>query len=193
MLRRMSAILYYSRYCSNCEQVLKYMSRCPAKDSVHFVCVDERQTSANGAVHVKLKDGQELLLPPTITKVPALLLLDRGHQVVFGEDITKHFEPAQTQAVATATASQGEPAAFAFGGSGGSIFGVASDSYSFLDQSAEQMAAKGEGGLRQTHHYAQVNHRDSIQTPPDTYEGDKVSPKAIEQLERKRDELAPQT
>ena len=180
----MSSILYYSRYCTNCAELLKYLSKSPAKEDIHFVCVDERETRPNGAVYVKLSGGEELLLPPTITKVPGLLLLNRGHQVLFGEAIKTHLAPAEEASTAAATQGQGEPTAFAFGSGAG--FGVASDSFSFIDQDADQMAAKGSGGLRQAHHYARIGAVDAIQTPPDTYDAGKVTPKEVERLQEAR-------
>ena len=38
-------------------------------------------------------ENQEVILPPTITKVPALLLLDRGYEVLFGNQILQHLQP----------------------------------------------------------------------------------------------------
>ena len=185
----MSTILYYSNHCPNCQKLLRSLARSAAKDDIHFVCVDDRVTKSDGSTHVRLQNQQELLLPPTITKVPALLLLNKGHHVLFGEDIDKHFEPQNTQAALQATgAGGGEPQAFSFGGGGGAAgFGVASDTFSFLDQSAEQMSAKGEGGMRQQHHYVGLGHEDNIQTPPDTYSPDKVSPKSMEEFQGQRD------
>tara|TARA_Y100000389_G_scaffold133312_1_gene130830 strand:+ start:366 stop:932 length:567 start_codon:yes stop_codon:yes gene_type:complete len=181
----MSTILYYSNHCPNCQKLLRSLARSAAKDDIHFVCVDDRVTKPDGSTHVRLQNQQELLLPPTITKVPALLLLNKGHHVLFGEDIDRHFEPQETQAALQATgAGGGEPQAFSFSGGG---FGVTSDTFSFLDQSADQMAAKGEGGMRQQHHYAALSHNDNIQTPPDTYEPDKVGPTSMEALQGERD------
>ncbi len=184
----MSTILYYSNHCPNCQKLLRSLARSAAKDDIHFVCVDDRVTRADGSTHVRLQNQQELLLPPTITKVPALLLLNKGHHVLFGGDINRHFEPKETQAALQATgAGGGEPQAFSFGGGGLGGFGVTSDTFSFLDQTADQLAAKGEGGMRQQHHYAGLSHEDNIQTPPDTYEPDKVSPATLEKVQGQRD------
>lgn len=183
----MSTILYYSNHCPNCQQLLRALARSTAKDDIHFVCIDDRVTKQDGSTHVRLKNQQELLLPPTITKVPALLLLNKGHHVLFGEDIGRHFQPREAQAAIEATgAGGGEPQAFSFGGGSGG-YGVASDTFSFLDQTAEQMSAKGEGGMRQQHHYARLGQEDNIQTPPDTYEPDKVGPATIESVQTERD------
>ena len=49
-----------------------------------------------------------------------------------------------------------EPSAFQVGLSG-SLTGVASDSFSFLDMTSEDLSAKGGGGTRQMHHYVSIN------------------------------------
>ena len=73
--------------------------------------------------------------------------------------------------------------AFSLGGGG---FGVASDNYSFLDQSSDDLSAKGNGGLRQQHHYSTLNQSITIETPPDEYQPDKVGKISMEQLEAQR-------
>ena len=190
-MRHMSRILYYSNHCPNCQQLLATVAKHPAKDDIHFISVDDRVTKDNGATYVRLSNQQELLLPPTITRVPALLLLNKGHHVLFGEEIERHLKPSSVQATTTgAQQGPGEPQAFSFGGAGG--FGVASDTFSFLDQSAEQLSAKGEGGMRQTHHYARPGAGNEIETPPDTYEPDKVGAKSAESLAAAREAAVPQ-
>ena len=80
----MSSIFYYSNYCDNCKGLLQVISQSEVKNDMHFISLDNRVKKPNGATYVVLSNGQEILLPPTITKVPALLLLNRGHRVVFG-------------------------------------------------------------------------------------------------------------
>lgn len=182
----MSTILYYSNYCNNCKQLLHTIARWGnIKDDIHFINIDKRVSKPNGTINVILENGQEILLPPTITKVPALLLLNKGHQVLFGGDINTHLEPKQAAAAQVATQNNGEPAAFTLGGAFGG-FGVVSDNFSFLDQDSEQLAAKGQGGLRQQHHYATMDYNCDIQTPPDNWAPDKVGNVTLEQLEQKR-------
>ena len=65
--------------------------------------------------------------------------------------------------------------------------GVSSDSYSFLDQSADDLSAKGSGGLRQSHHYAHIMHQDQIETPPDTYSADTIGEVSINKIQSQRD------
>ena len=233
----MSSILYYSNVCENSKRILQKISSSNAKDEMHFVCIDRRTRKPNGATYVILSNEQEILLPPTITKVPAMLLLNRGHHVLFGDEIDKHIESQyneqymqqqhgqqqqqgqrgqqqhgqqqqqgqqgqrgqqqrgqqqrgqqqrgqQQQQQQNLKGNMVEPEAFSIGGSSG--FGVSSDFYSFLDQDAEQLSAKGDGGMRQLHHYASVNHEDIIQTPPDEYQADTIGNVSLEQLQQQR-------
>jgi hypothetical protein len=40
--------------------------------------------------------------------------------------------------------------------------------------------------MRQQHHYASLDHTGNIDTPPDTYEPDKIGQVSMEQLQQKR-------
>lgn len=184
----MSSILYYSNYCNNCKSLLSMISRNKeVQNKMHFLCVDTRVKEANGSTYLKLDNGQRVLLPPSVVRVPALLLLKQEHKVLFGEDIVKYIKPEVEVQQQIATKYNGEPMAFALGGIS-SGFGVASDTYSFLDQGAAEMAAQGTGGMRQTHHYASVSYKDSIETPPDTYSSDTIGNVSMEQLQMKREQ-----
>jgi hypothetical protein len=180
----MSMILYYSNYCDKCKTLLQNISKSSVKKDMHFICIDKRVKRENGATYIVLENGQEILLPPTVNKVPALLLLNRGHQVLFGNDINKYIEPVQVVSQQKATNNNGEPLAFSMSNSYGC--GVASDNYSFLDQESSELSAKGNGGLRQIHHYATINYNDCIETPPDTYSADTIGNVSMEQLQQKR-------
>jgi hypothetical protein len=150
---------------------------------MHFINIDKRIKKSNGATYIILENGQEILLPPTINKVPALLLLNKGHQVLFGSDINKHIESSNMVHTNPMVKQNGEPLAFSLGNVG---YGVASDNYSFLDQDAQSLSAKGDGGMRQQHHYVSLDYMDNIETPPDTYQPDKIGNISMEQLEQKR-------
>ena len=79
--------------------------------------------------------------------------------------------------------TNGEPLAFSLNNCG---FGVTSDNFSFLDQDSQSLSAKGDGGMRQQHHYAGLDYNGNIDTPPDTYEPDKIGQVSMEQLQQKR-------
>lgn len=182
----MSMILYYSNFCDKCKIILQHISKSSVKKDMHFVCIDKRVKRENGSIYIILENGQEILLPPTVNKVPALLLLNRGHKVLFGNDINKYIEPVNVVSQQAATKNNGEPLAFSLSGSGYGGGGVVSDNYSFLDQESSELSAKGNGGLRQLHHYATIHDNDCIETPPDTYAADTIGNVSMEQLQQKR-------
>jgi hypothetical protein len=183
----MSSIIYYSNHCDKSKAVLTALSKSQVSNDIHFLCIDRRVKSSTGAVHILTETGEKVLLPPQVNRVPALLLLNKGHLVLYGDQILQHFQPKNVALNDQATGFNGEPNAFALGReSMGSGFGVASDNYSFLDQSADELSAKGNGGMRQLYNYATVDLVDKIDTPPDTYSPDKVGSVSMEQLQQKR-------
>jgi len=167
----MSYILYYSKYCEVSKKYLQILSKSNAQKEIHFVCIDKRTKDANNKTYIILDNGQNIILPDNVTRVPALLLLNQGYNVLYGEKILEFLKPRQEVEVRKATQNNMEPMAFSFGGGGG--FGdIVSDQYSFLDQAPEDLEAKGNGGMRQMHNYVDLNYSDSVsmQTPTDEQE-----------------------
>ena len=178
----MSKILYYSNYCNNCKKLLSENSKNIDKNDFHFICIDQRVKKNDGSINVILSNGQEILLPSTITRVPAVLLLNHGNNVLFGDEIIKLFttQKATVQEQKKFT----EPESFSFAGFGSC--GVSSDNYSFLDQTTDELSAKGDGGLRQLRNNATINYVDIIETPPDEYTPNKVGNISMDQLQQQR-------
>ncbi len=180
----MSSILYYSNYCEHCKPLLQHISKIEEiKKNMHFINIDKRVKKKNGDIFIVLENSQEIILPPTVKRVPSLLLLNNNHRVISGiDDITKYLEPVtQTQSV-VATNNNGEPMAYSIGSSNF----ITSDNFSFLDQDADSLLAKNDGGMRQQHHYATINYSSTIDTPQDSYAPDKIGSVSIEQLQTKR-------
>ena len=182
----MSSIIYYSNSCDRCKSVLSALSKSKIQNDIHFLCIDKRVKSSTGAWHIITETGEKVLLPPQVNRVPALLLLNKGHMVLYGEQILQHFQPKNVALNDQATGFNGEPNAFSLGRESMGGFGVASDNYSFLDQSADELSAKGNGGMRQLYNYATIDTVDKIDTPPDNYSPDKVGSVSLEQLQQKR-------
>lgn len=184
----MSSIIYYSNNCDKSKAVLTALSKSRVQDDIHFLCIDKRVRAANGSGgwHIITETGERVLLPPQVNRVPALLLLNKGHMVLYGEQILQHFQPKNVALNNEATGFNGEPNAFSLGRESMGGFGVASDNYSFLDQSADELSAKGNGGMRQLYNYATIDTVDKIETPPDNYSPDKVGSVSLEQLQQKR-------
>lgn len=73
-------------------------------------------------------------------------------------------------AMRAAPPQMSEPSAFSFGD-----HASMSDSFSFLDQSADDLKATGNGGMRQLHGFTSIhNSYDGINTPPEDYVPNKV-------------------
>lgn len=186
----MSYILYYSNYCNYSKQVLNNVSKNPSvTKEVHFICIDKR-IQEKGKTFIILENGQKIIMPENIQKVPSLLLINDGFRVINNaEHIIQFFQPRKQQEMREATMNNMEPVAFGFEG-GGSC--VVSDNYSFLDQDSKQMEAKnGNGGLRQMHNYVGLNDNSSIYTPEDEVDynnGPKMGVNmTIDQLKQQRE------
>ena len=182
----MSEILYYSNNCENCRKLLQKVSKSKIKEKLHFICIDKRKLKQN-RIFIILENNQEVLLPPSIDRVPALLLIN-NNQIIYGDNIVNHLKPDETIINNIATQYQGEPDCFSFGGSGGAL-NVVSDNFSFLDQESESMLAKGDGGMRQLYSYATINHSDAIETPPDDYSPDTIGNVSMEKLQEERNAI----
>lgn len=151
----MSSILYYSKYCDVCKKYLQLLSKTNLQSDVHFICIDKRVKDANNKTYIILDNGERIILPETISRVPALLLLNRGYEVLYGDQILEYLKPVQRQEIKQATQNNMEPMAFGFG-DGGSFGDIVSDQYSFLDQDPNDLSAEGNGGMRQMHNYVDL-------------------------------------
>ena len=180
----MGKIIYYSNFCDNCKNLLNVLSKYEMKNSIHFICIDKRN-SKNGKTYIILESNQEVLLPDTITSVPALLLLNDNFKTYFGSDILEYLKPIEKHINNVSTNFQGEPNAFSLN-SNTSFHGVTSDNYSFLDQSFEELSAKGDGGLRQMHNYSKLDSVDKIETPADDYVSDTIGEIDMDKLQIQR-------
>ena len=184
----MSSILYYSKFCEHSNKLLQTLSKTNVQKDIHFICIDKRIKDSNGKMFIVLENEQKIIMPENVNRVPALLLLNQGYQVLYGESILNHLKPKQEVAVKKATQNNMEPMAFSFGGGFGDIV---SDSYSFLDQGAEELEAKGNGGMRQMHNYVDLNYSDNITTPNDDHDykgSNKISGDlTVEQLQQQRE------
>lgn len=193
----MSSILYYSNFCEPSKRLLQNVSKTQNVNNIHFVCIDKRVKDSNGKVFIILQNGQKLLMPENVTRVPALLLLNQNYKVIYGDDIYKHLRPQVTQQIQQATKNNMEPINFQDGFSsfgGFSSGGIVSDNYSFLDQSDTELGVKGDGGLRQMHNYVTLNESMnlSMKLPQDDvdYKTDKLKEgeMSVEALQRRREE-----
>lgn len=187
----MSSILYYSNFCEHSKKLLQVLSKTPVSQEFHFICIDKREKGKDNKTYIILENGQRIVMPENVMKVPALLLLSDNYRVLYGDHIYNYMKPKQEVAVKQATQNNIEPMAFSFGGGGGGGCGVASDQFSFLDMDAEDLTAKGNGGMRQMHNYVPLSYVDTITTPKDDhdYKNNKLSgDMTVEKLQQQREQ-----
>jgi hypothetical protein len=141
------------------------------KNDTHFINIDNRKKDPSGNIILNLENGQSVIMPNSVTKVPALLLLNDNYRVIFGNDIISflNIETYTDNRVDTKERvfenTQSEPTTFEWMSSSG----VSSDSFSYLDTSADDLTAKGNGGQRQMYNYANMDYSCSINTPEENY------------------------
>jgi hypothetical protein len=179
----MSQVLYYSNFCNHSKTLIQKLSTSRVKDDMHFVCIDKRRQQ-NNKTYILLENGQELLLPESVSKVPAMLNLGT-QRVVFGDDIYNALKPKEEVIVKESTNNQMEPVSYSLSG-GASQFGIFSDQFSFFDMDSNALSAKGEGGMRQMYNYIPLDAQEKIYTPDD--ENVKVSgDMTVERIQKMRD------
>jgi hypothetical protein len=185
----MSSILYYSNFCEHSKKLLQTIPKANLSNEIHFICIDKRTKDVNGKIFIILENGQKIIMPENVNRVPALLLLNDGYKVLYGESILQFLKPKQEMNVKQATQNNLEPMSFSFSGGFGN---VVSDQYSFLDMDHEALSAKGNGGVRQMHNYVDLNYSDQINTPNDDvqYKNSNKLPEGltVEQLQQQREQ-----
>jgi hypothetical protein len=193
----MSSILYYSNFCEPSKKLLQTVTKTQNVKDIHFICIDKRVKDESGKTHIILQNGQKIIMPENVVRVPALLLLNQNYKVIYGDDIYTHLKPQKMAEIKVATKNNMEPVNFqdgfgAFSGFGG---GVVSDNYSFLDQSDTELSVKGDGGMRQMHYYVSLNDAASnsqMNLPQDdhAYKSGKMKEgeTSVESLQRRREQ-----
>jgi len=168
--------LYYSTHCKHCQKVLQFLVKNNLANSMNFLCIDKRKRDANNnQIYIVLEDGRQVIMPPNIQSVPALLLVKESYRVILGEDIIKRYQGAVQQQKQTSTQFQGEPMGVSLMSSNQGM-NIVSEPYTYYNMTADELSAKGKGGRREMYNYVPADIEIiSISTPPDTYQPDKVA------------------
>ena len=187
----MSSIIYYSNFCEHSKKLLQGLSKSQVCKDIHFICIDNR-IRENGKMYLQLQNGQKIIMPETVTKVPALLLLNQNYRVLYGEEINNFFRPREEVITKQVTNNNLEPTSFSLGG-GGLFGGVVSDQYSFLDMDSDSLTAKGDGGIRQMHNYVTLDYVDNLSAHEDSdgqsgKNSGRLTAGDIEKYQRERDQ-----
>lgn len=175
-------ILYYSNYCKFSQGIIDSLSHTQIKDDVHYMNIDDRIIDQNRNIFIR-KNHSMIPLPQCIDSVPSLLLLNDNNKVLIGNEIRDFIFDRLREHEYQSGSIGNEPVSYDFS----NMYGVVSDSFSFLDQSADEMAAKGDGGLRQLYNYARFDMSDAVErmnTPQEDTEQNSFG--SIESLIAKR-------
>ena len=62
-----TCVLYFSKYCTHCQNLLKILNKTVLKKDIHFLSIDKR-VEKNEKTYLLLDDGNEILLPKKINK-----------------------------------------------------------------------------------------------------------------------------
>ena len=195
----MSCILYYSNFCQHSKKLLQHVSKQTLSKDIHFICIDKRE-NINDKTFIILPDGEKIIMPENVTKVPAILLLNDSYKVLYGDSIYQFLSKMQLKNGSTQQNNQqnnqqknqqqqhlanSEPSCFSFSNSGM----ISSDNYSFLDMDADSLGTKGTGGTRQMHNYVSLNDTINIPTPSDEfdYKTERQGEMTMEAYQKQRD------
>jgi len=185
--------LYYSNYCKHSKKVLDFLSKSGITEKLNCICIDKRKRDPNtNQMFIQLDDGKQVLMPPNLSSVPALLLINKGYSLVLGSDIIQHYEPEVKKKLESANFGDGEPSSYTIQSSSGGS-NIVSEQFTFYNMSPDELSAKGTGGQRQLYNYVPVaNSNNAINTPPDSYKPDKVSNEVtIDTLQQQRNADVP--
>ena len=181
--------LYYSNYCKHSQRVLQFLVKGNLAEKLNFLCIDNREKDpSNNQVYIVLENGKKVIMPPNIQSVPSLLLVREGYRVILGDDIIQHYQIDANRETKKKISNQiHEPIGTELFLSNGGM-NIRSEQYTAFNLTPDELSAKGTSTRRNLYNYVSVNDDIiSIQTPPDTYQPDKVdSGITVDTLQQKR-------
>ena len=181
--------LYYSNYCKHSQRVLQFLVKGNLAEKLNFLCIDNREKDrSNNQIYIVLENGKKVIMPPNIQSVPSLLLVREGYRVILGDDIIQHYQIDANRETKKKISNQiHEPIGTELFLSNGGM-NIRSEQYTAFNLTPDELSAKGTSNRRNMYNYVSVNDDIiSIQTPPDTYQPDKVDRDiTIDTLQQKR-------
>jgi hypothetical protein len=164
-------VLYYSNNCKHSQKLLAHLAKLGLLEKYNFVCIDRRSVDPNTRqITITLDRGLKTTLPPNVSRVPTLLLVNQKYTAVVGDDIYNYIEKAVSSNIDPdnlAYDNGGEPIGYILAPSSGGV-SIVSETYTMYNAPPEELAAKGTGGTRQMYNYASAKiDPNSIPTPQD--------------------------
>jgi len=173
-------VIYYSNNCKYCQKLLAHLAKLGVLEKYNFVCIDRRSVDPNTRqITITLDRGVKTTLPPNVSRVPTLLLINQKYTAVVGDDIYNHIDKkvsANVDPTNLAYDNGGEPIGYILAPSSGGV-NIVSESYTMYNAPPEELAAKGNGGTRQMYNYASAKFDPaSIPTPQESSGKAKTNP-----------------
>jgi len=164
-------VLYYSNNCKHSQKLLAHLAKIGVLDRYNFICIDRRSVDPNTRqVSITLDRGVKTTLPPNVSRVPTLLLVNKKFTAIVGDDIYNYVnENVKKDPDNLAVENGGEPIGYILSPSSGGV-NIVSETYTMYNAPPEELSAKGTGATRQMHNYVSVNREQNfIPTPQDEY------------------------
>jgi hypothetical protein len=183
-------ILYYSNYCVHSKKILQYLAKESLTNQLNCICIDKRtRDTKTGQIYIILENGKQLMMPPNVHSVPAMLLVKENFRVILGEEIIQYLQPKVKKQNVIATQNEGEPMGYILNQSNNGM-SIVSEQFTYYNMSPEELSAKGKGTGRQMYNYVSANDETyTIPTPPDNYRPDKLSGDVtLDSLQNQRNE-----
>ena len=162
-------VLYYSNNCKYCKKLLAHLAKVGLLEKYNFVCIDRRSIDPNTRqMTITLDRGVKTTLPPNVSRVPTLLLVNQKYTAVIGDDIYSHIDTKVSSNVDPnnlAYDNGGEPIGYILAPSSGGV-NIVSETFTMYNAPPEELSAKGNGGTRQMFNYTSAKFDSaSIPTP----------------------------
>jgi hypothetical protein len=186
-------IFYYSNLCPHSQKVVQFIVKHQLNDKLSCICVDKRKRDVNNNQTVVILDnGKQVMLPPNLQSIPAILCVKKNYVLVlgtdpiieylqsfFGLDPLSHgptFEhPNHPSTSVNRRPQSHDPVGFELVNGPSSNTGIYSEPFTGYNLEPEDLAGQSNSNNRPIYEYTPVDKQLFIDTPEDKYRPDKVS------------------
>ena len=87
-------ILYYSNYCKHCQKIIQFLSKGGLLRSINAYNIDKRRLDPKTNQTMIMLDNGNDFIASKHSFSTCYVINKKNYQVVLGDDIIQHFEPA---------------------------------------------------------------------------------------------------
>lgn len=181
-------ILYYSNYCKHSQKIVQTLVKSKMNEKVSFICIDKRKKNPqDNQTYIELENGAQIVFPPNIHSVPALLLVKENYHVLYGDDILQRYHSDMKNNNSNIVKTNGEPIGYHLNNSIGGT-NITSERFTDYSLKPDDLSSKSTSKMRNMYNYVSVNDSNIfIETPEETYKPDKISNDiTVDSLQQKR-------